>query len=90
MDPPRRVTLNYSLKNIPIPLNDVYKKKLIEMAESALKQMRWRAFFFLRNEDKEDERGDGMHYGFDSHRCPPQIDGLKAFEDDMAKLIKSV
>ena len=87
MDPPRRVTLNYSLKNIPIPSCDVYKKKLIEMAERMLKRMRRRAFFFLRNEDEEDEREDGMHYGLDSHRCPPQIDKLKSFEDDMAKLI---
>ena len=69
---------------------DVYRKKLIEMAESVLKWMRWSAFFFLRNEDEEDECGDGMHYGFDSRRCPPQIDELNSFEDDMAKLIESV
>ena len=89
MDPLRRVTLNYLLKNIPIPSYDLYKK-LIEMAESVLKRMRWRAFFFLRNEDEEDVRGDGMHYGFNSHRCLPQIDELKSFEDNMAKLIESV
>ena len=63
MDPPRRFALNYSRKNIPIPLNDVYKKKLIEMAESALKQMRWRAFFFLRSEDER--MNTGMEHTMD-------------------------
>ena len=80
----------YSLKNIPIRPYDLYKKKLIEMTESMLKRMRSRAFFFLRNEGEEDERGDGMHYGFNSRRCQPQIDELKFLEDDMAKLIESV
>ena len=60
MEPSRRVTLNYSLKKIPIPVNDLYKKKLIEMAESMLKWMRWRVFFYLRNEDEKDEHGNGM------------------------------
>ena len=68
----------------------MYKKKLIEMAEVVLKRMRWRAFFFLRREDEEDERGDGTHYGFNSCKCPPQIDELKAFEDDIAKLIERI
>ena len=84
MDPPRRVTLNYSLKNIPIPPYDLYKKELIEMARSVLKQMRWRAFLFLRNEDEVNERGDGMHHEFNSCGCPPQIDELKSFEDAVA------
>ena len=44
----------------------------------------------MRNEDKQDERGDGTHYGFNSRKCPPQIDELKAFEDDTAKLIERV
>ena len=60
------------------------------MAESALKRMRWRAFFFLRSEDEEDERGGGTHYGFNSRKCPPQIDELKAFEDDIAKMIERI
>ena len=42
------------------------------------------------NEDEEDERRDGMHYGYNSRRCPLQIDEFKSFEDDMAKLIEGV
>ena len=41
-------------------------------------------------EDEEDEQGDGKHYGFNSRRCPPQIDKLKPFENDVAKLIGNV
>ena len=65
-------------------------KKLIEMAESVMKRMRWRAFFFLRGEDQEAEQGEDEYYGFDSRRCPPQIEELKSFEDDMVKLIRSI
>ena len=45
MEPLKRVTLNYSLKNIPIPPNDLYKKKPIEMSEIVMKRMRWKVFF---------------------------------------------
>ena len=82
--------INYSLKNIPIPPNRLYLKKLIEMAESVMKRMRWRAFFFLRNDDEEVEQGEEVHYGFNSRRCPPQMDELKPFEEDMAKLIGNI
>ena len=68
----------------------MYKKKLIEMAENVMKRMRWKAFLYLRNEVEEDEQGDGKHYGFNSHSCPHQIDELKPFENDMAKLIENV
>ena len=90
MELPRRVTLNYSLKNIPTPPNELYRKKLIENVESLMKRMRWRAFFYLGKENEEDEQGDGMHYGFNSRRCPPQIDELKPFEDDAVKLIENI
>ena len=90
MEPPKRVSLGYSLKNIPIPPNELYMKRLIEMSESVMKRMRWRAFFYLGNEDEGDEQEDRKHYGFNSRRCPPQIDELKSFEDDMVKLIGNV
>ena len=90
MEPPKRMTLSYSLKNIPIPSNRLYMKKLIEMAESVMKRMRWRAFFFLRSDDEEVEQGEEEYYGFRSRRCPPQMDELKPFEDDMEKLIGNI
>ena len=90
MEPPKRMTLNYSLKNIPVPSNRLYLKKLIEMTESVLKRMRWRAFFFLRSDDMEVEQREEEYYGFNSRRCPPQMDELKSFEDDVEKLIGNI
>ena len=55
MEPPKRMSLNYLLKKVPIPSNRLYMKKLIEMAESVMKRMSWRAFFFLRSDDEEVE-----------------------------------
>ena len=58
MELPRKVNLPYSRKNIPIPAADEYRRKLIEMTESVIKRMRWKAFFFLRgsgNERQENE-----------------------------------
>ena len=82
--------LNYSLKNIPIPPRDMYMKKLIEMCESVMKRMRWRAFFHLKREDDEGMCDEDEYYGFNSRRCPPQIDELLHFEEDMAKLIGNI
>ena len=82
--------LNYSLKNIPVPPREVYMKRLMEKCESVMKRMRWRAFFHLKRGDDEGVHDEDEHYGFNSRRCPPQIDELKYFEEDMAKLIGNI
>ena len=84
------MSLSYSLKNIPVPSNRLYMKKLIEAAESVMKRMRWRAFFFLKSDDEVVEQGEEEYYGFNSRRCPPQMDELKSFENDMEKLIENI
>ena len=43
----------YSMKNIPIPPRNSYLKKLIEKTESVIKRMRWKAFFFEKNDNKQ-------------------------------------
>ena len=56
MDQPKRLNIDYSLKNIPIPWADSYKRRLIEKVESVIRRMRWKAFFFLKgSEEMEDE-----------------------------------
>ena len=90
---PEPVTINYSLKNIPIPSIDSYKKRLIEMTERVIQRMRWRAFFFLRGDDNnnEDDQPEGkQRYGFKSRKCPPQIEELNRFESDMLKMVQNV
>ena len=89
MEPPKRMMLNYSLKNIPMPPNELYMRKLVEMTESVMKKIRWRAFFFLRSEEEGDVQKDEK-YGFNSCKCPPQMDELKNFESDVAELIRNV
>ena len=92
MERPKRVTKNYSLKNIPLPTATMYKKRLIEMTESVLKRMRWRAHFFLtRGEkpNKEDNKPEDYN-GLNSRKCPPQVREMEAFETDVAKLIEGI
>ena len=56
------------------------------MIESVIKRMRWEAFFFLRGENEEAQVYEGK-YGLKSRNCPPKVDALKPFEEDMLKLI---
>ena len=56
--------------------------------------MRWKAFFFERNEDEDqdelnDEQNNQDHkYGFKSKKCPPQIEDMEKFEDDLLEMVK--
>ena len=62
-----RTRFNYSMKNIPIPPRNSYLKKLIEKTESLIKRMRWKAFFFGRNNEKDKDNNDDNetnNYGF--------------------------
>ena len=52
-----KINFNYSLKNIPTPSRSSYQLKLIDKNESVIKRMRWKAFFFLKdNNSNETER----------------------------------
>ena len=91
MEPPKRVTLNYSLKNIPIPSKTFYLKKLIEKIESVLGRMRWRAYHYLRsNKENHGEQTDADSYGLRSGKSPPYVEEMAGFEEDVAKLIEDV
>ena len=83
------------MKNIPIPPASTYKKRLIEKVESVIKRMRWKAFFFLKavdDEEKEPAKNKSKEnmFGFKSRKCPPQIEELKSFEDDMLQMTENV
>ena len=94
MEPPNRFDLIYSLKIIPIPSRNEYSAWVIEKVESVIKRMRWRAFFFLKGDETQTEdhpdSGANEHFGFKSRKCPPRVEELEAFEEDLLKMIESV
>ena len=76
-----RLGINYSNKNIAIPLEKEYITKLIFKVESVRKRMRWKALQFL----------DGKQtFGFKSTKCPPAIDELGSFESDLQRMICNI
>lgn len=89
MDVPSKMNLGYSLKNIPIPSIKEYKKALIEKVEHLVKRMRWKALFYLSDETPDDH-SKKENFGLKSRKCPPKIDELRPFEDDMYRMIETL
>ena len=81
------VNLGYSTKNIPIPTKKDYLKCLINKAETFMRNIRWRTFFFLNPDIKTEDKET---YGFRSTKSPPQIPEFKEFEDGMLDLVQNV
>ena len=69
-----KISFSGSMKNIPIPKNTEYLKKLIAQMEKVVKNMRWRAIFYLKDEnenykkavDEIEFHGKEEKYGFKS------------------------
>ena len=78
---------DYSTKNIPIPSERDYSKKLIEKTEQLCRRMRWKAHFYL---NPKTENMNKETYGFNSKQTPPQIPELVSFEDRMLKMIQNI
>ena len=75
------------MKNIPIPPKDTYKISLLEKVESVVKRMQWKALFFLN--PKPDQQQSNK-FNLKSRNCPPPIEELKPFEDDMFQIVENV
>ena len=82
-----KISFPYSTKNIPIPSNTEYIKRLIEKVEDFTKRLRWRVFYFMNPNSKPNHKET---YGFKSPRLPPFVPQLKSFEDDLLALIEGV
>ena len=52
--------------------------------------MRWRAFFFLKRDEETDGPETKETFGFRTRKCPPRVEELEAFEDDLLRLIENV
>ncbi len=79
-------TIDYSKKNIPIAGKDDYKIQLISKVEHFIKRMRWKAMEALGSL-KSDEKET---FGFRSRKCPPTVDLLTDFENDLQMMVKNV
>ena len=66
-----KVNFNYLLKNIPTLSRLSYQLKLIEKIESVIKQMRWKALFFLK--DNNSNEATRETFSFKSKQHPGQI-----------------
>ena len=74
------------MKNIPIPSEKEYMKKLIAQTEKIIKRMRWKDFFYDKDDQNASNDIETPNYGFKSHKRPPQHQDLQAFEHDLLKM----
>ena len=47
-----KLQLQYSQKNISVPLERSYKLQLMGKIDQVIKQMRWKAVFFMKGSEK--------------------------------------
>ena len=78
---------NYSVKNISIPWENLYKITLLKKVELLVKRMRRKVHLFENNIIRQH---NPLNYTFKSRKIPPQHKGLIVFENDLVKLIQNV
>ena len=78
---------DYSTKNIPLPSEQDYNRKLIEKTEHLCRRMRWKAYFFLNPEAKSNQKET---FGFSSKSTPPQIPAMVNFEKRLLSMIENI
>ena len=52
--------------------------------------MRWKAFFFNRNEQDNHDAINNDNFGFKSRKCPPQNSELDKFEADLLDMVHNI
>ena len=81
-----RFVFNRSMKDIPIPPEDQYRKLLLSKVESFMNRTRWKAYFHLNPDEVPPHK---KTYGFKSVRTAPQVKELIDFEKELADLVSS-
>ena len=82
-----RFNFPYSLKNIPIPPSNTYKKTLIDKTENFIGRIRWATDAFLFPDKYVNKK---QTFGFKTSKTAPFSPLLKNFEDDVYNLIANV
>ena len=81
-----RFELDYSMKNISLPSQKEYILGLIYSVETVVKNLRWRAHFFINPQEKASKN----KYGFKSLKAAPNLKELQSFEDSLFNMVKDV
>ena len=83
--------LDYSTKNIPYPSLHSFKIDLTNRIIDFIRRLRWKALFFSKGKDDENETDVGHNtYGFKSQKNPPPDCNLKRFEDELFNIVKII
>ena len=94
------INFRYSMKNVLLATKNQYIYKLIEKVEIVLKRMRWKALFFDNTNDNNNTNNTNTNtqnsnqnprkFTFKSRNCPPQMPGMKEFEEDVYNMVKNI
>ena len=82
-----RKNFNLLTKNIPVHGKDLYIKTLISKSETFVTNIRWKAFFYLNQELRMNQK---ERKSFISTKPPRIIHELKEFENDLVDLIQNI
>ena len=82
-----KVELKYSTKNIPVQSRKEYKMSLIQKTKIFLRNLRWKAHFFLKPQNRALSK---ENYGFKSDKNAPPVNLMKNFEDDLISMVENV
>ena len=83
----KKVSFDYSLKNIPVPNKDAFLKALIDQTTKLFQRIRWKVFW---EENKKKPQSQFETYGFKTEKCAPKHKELNKFESDVVNLIHSL
>ena len=81
-----KIEFGYSMKNIGLPSQKEYLSQLTQSTEKFVRNLRWRAKFFLDPSTKPKKET----YDFRSIRAAPQIKELEKLEDSLYDLVKNI
>ena len=83
-----KFNINYSKKNISTTSIAQYKRMLISKIEKVIMRMRRKVLEFLGKLDSNSNKN--KTYGFRSLKCPPAVEEMAQFENDLLLLINNV
>ena len=77
---------SYSMKNISLPSQKEYVLQLIHCVEIFVRNLRWRAYFYLNPQQKPQKE----NFDFKSLKAAPKIKELQWLEDAMYELVRNI